>query len=187
MRSLLFLLVISLLACTTRAAESLVFVSALAAGEKGGIYAYQFDTASGALKPLHQTTDVKMPFFLAVSPNRHFLYAVDVEKSAGKSEEFVAAFAIEGRTGQLKQLNRQPSRGTTTCYLDVDPTGKTVTLANYSTGSVAALPVKDDGSLGEAASFIEHSGSSVDPKRQKGPNAHSIVISPDGRFALAAD
>src|SRR3954466_6208684 len=99
MRSLLSLLVISLLACTTRAAESPVFVSALAAGEKGGIYAYQFDTASGALKPLHPTTDVKMPFFLAVSPNRQFLYAVDVEKTAGKSEEFVATYAIQGRTG----------------------------------------------------------------------------------------
>ncbi len=112
---------------------------------------------------------------------------MDVEKGAGKSEEFVAAYAIEGRTGHLRQLNRQRSRGTTTCYLDVDPTGQAVTLANYSTGSVAALPVQSDGSLGEAASFIEHSGSSVDPKRQKGPNAHSIVISPDGRFALAAD
>jgi len=185
MRTLLPLLLFTLLACATAgAAESLVFVSALAGGDKGGIYAFQFDTNSGALKPLHQTTDVKMPFFLAVSPDRHFLYAVDV---AGKAEEYVAAYAIEGRSGQLKRLNRQPSCGTTTCYLDVDPTGKSVTLANYSTGSVAALPVKADGSLGEAASFIEHSGSSVDPKRQKGPNAHSIVISPDGRFALAAD
>ena len=34
---------------------------------------------------------------------------------------------------------------------------------------------------------MQHTGSSVDPQRQKGPNAHSIVISPDNRFALAAD
>jgi 6-phosphogluconolactonase len=188
MRTLLSLLLLTLIPCSAaRAVESLVFVSALAPGEKGGIYAYQFDTNTGALKPLHQTTDVKMPFFLAVSPDRHFLYAVDVEKTAGKSEEFVAAYAIEGRTGQLKQLNRRPSRGITSCYLDVDPTGKTVTVANYTTGTVAALPVKADGSLGEAASFLQHGGSGADPKRQKGPNAHSIVISPDGRFALAAD
>ena len=69
----------------------------------------------------------------------------------------------------------------------MDATGKTVVVANYSTGSVAALPVQDDGSLGEATTFVQHSGSSVDPQRQKGPNAHSIVISPDNRFALAAD
>lgn len=187
MRPLLSLLLASLLAISARAADPLVFVSALAAGEKGGVYAYQFDTATGALKPLQQTTSVKMPFFLAVLPDKRFLYAVDVEKAAGKSEEFVAAFAIEGRTGSLKPLNRQPARGTTACYLDVDPTGKTVTVANYSTGTVAALPVQADGSLGEAASFLQHEGTGADPKRQKGPNAHSIVVSPDGRFALAAD
>ena len=60
-------------------------------------------------------------------------------------------------------------------------------VANYSTGSVASYPVKADGSLEEAASFIQHTGSSVDPRLQKGPYAHSIVVSPDNRFALAAD
>ena len=60
-------------------------------------------------------------------------------------------------------------------------------LANYSTGSVAALPVQADGTLSPAASFVQHHGASVDPRRQKSPNAHSIVISPDNRFALAAD
>jgi 6-phosphogluconolactonase len=69
----------------------------------------------------------------------------------------------------------------------VDAVGKTVVVANYSTGNVAALPVRDDGSLGPVAAFVQHSGTSVDPKRQTGPYAHSIVISPDNRFALAAD
>jgi len=62
-----------------------------------------------------------------------------------------------------------------------------VVVANYSSGSVASLPVQKDGSLGEAASFVQHGGTSEDPARQKGPNAHSIVVSPDNRFALAAD
>jgi 6-phosphogluconolactonase len=52
---------------------------------------------------------------------------------------------------------------------------------------VAALPVRDDGSLGEAASFFQHAGSSVDPVRQTGPFAHCILVSPDNRFAYAAD
>jgi 6-phosphogluconolactonase len=47
--------------------------------------------------------------------------------------------------------------------------------------------VKPDGQLAEAASFVQHEGTSADPQRQKGPNAHSFVISPDNRFALAAD
>ena len=60
-------------------------------------------------------------------------------------------------------------------------------LANYLTGSVASYPVKGDGSLGDAATFVQHAGSSVDPARQKGPHAHCFVVSPDNRFAYAAD
>jgi 6-phosphogluconolactonase len=60
-------------------------------------------------------------------------------------------------------------------------------VANYGSGSVAVLPVKQDGSLGEASAFIQHTGSSVNTQRQKEPHAHSINVSPDNRFAVAAD
>lgn len=182
MRPLLALLMSSLVA---NAAEPLVFISAFASGEKAGIHAFHFDPSKGTLKPAGRTTDIQNPFFLAVSKDQKFLYAVDAAKFGDKEDELVAAYAIERQTGVLSKLNAQSSKGTATCYLDA--TGKSVVLANYSSGSVASLPVESDGSLGEAASFMTHSGSSVDPDRQKGPNAHSIVISPDGHFALAAD
>lgn len=169
------------------AADPVVFISAFASGEKGAIHAFSFDSKAGSLKELHRTTDVESPFFLAVSPGGKFLYSIDAEAFGGKDDEFVAAYSIEGRSGKLKRLNRQSARGTASCYLDVDSTGKTVVVANYSTGDVAALPVKQDGSLGEATSYIKHEGSSIDPARQKAPFAHSIEISPDNRFALAAD
>ncbi len=60
-------------------------------------------------------------------------------------------------------------------------------VANYSSGSVASLPVKADGSLGEHVSFFKHSGSSVNPQGQKEPHAHCIVVSPDNKYAFAAD
>ena len=52
---------------------------------------------------------------------------------------------------------------------------------------MASLPIKGDGSLGEHASFFQHKGSSVNPQRQKEPHAHCIVVSPDNRYAFAAD
>jgi 6-phosphogluconolactonase len=172
---------------STDAGEPVVFVSAFNSGDEGAIHAFRFDTSTGGLKLLHRTTDIEQPFFLAISPKGEFLYAIDAEPFGGDEDEFVAAYAIQGRTGKLNRLNRQSARGTASCYLDVDATGKSVVVANYSTGSVAALPVREDGSLGKAAAFIQHRGSSVDPKRQNGPYAHSIVVSPDNRFALAAD
>lgn len=183
--ALLFSVLLSSRLC--HADDHLVFVSAFASGDKAGIHAFRFDDATGTLTPQHRTADVQNPFFLAVSPDKRFLYAIDTENFGDKVNDTVAAYAIQGSTGELTKLNTQSSRGTASCYLTVDATGKTVLVANYSSGSVAALPVQADGSLGEAASFLQHSGSSVDPERQKGPNAHSVVISPDNRFALAAD
>jgi 6-phosphogluconolactonase len=189
MRNLISSLLLAVLIASpaVRADDPLVFISAFASGDKGAIHAFQFDSKSGALKPLQRTTDIKNPFFLAISPDQRFLYAIDAEKFGGADDEFVSAYSIEGRTGALKRLNQQSARGTASCYLDVDATSRTVVVANYSSGSVASLPVQKDGSLGEAASFVQHSGSGADPARQKGPNAHSIVVSPDNRFALAAD
>jgi 6-phosphogluconolactonase len=60
-------------------------------------------------------------------------------------------------------------------------------VANYGSGSVAAMPIKADGSLGEAVGFAQHTGSGADPKRQRGPHAHSINPSPDNRYVMAAD
>ena len=172
---------------STEAADPLVFISAFAAGDQGAIHAYRLNSHTGALTLIHRTMDVEHPFFMAVSPNRKFLYSIHAEQFGGEEHEQVAAYAIEGRDGRLKLLNRQPSLGSASCYLDVDATGRTVLVANYSTGSVAALPVREDGLLGEASSFVQHVGSSIDPERQMGPYAHSIVVSPDNRFAYAAD
>jgi 6-phosphogluconolactonase len=172
---------------TAPAKDLLVFVTAFAAGDKGGIHAYEFDTTAGELKSLRRTAGVENPFFLALSPDRKFLYSIHAKQFGGKENEQVAAYAVVGRTGELKLLNRQSAEGTAACYLDVDKTGKALLVANYSSGSVAALPVKGDGSLGEHTSFFPHKGSSVNPQRQKEPHAHCIVVSPDNKYAFAAD
>jgi 6-phosphogluconolactonase len=172
---------------TTNAQEQLVFISAFAGGEKGAIHAYHLDLETGKLKLVQRTTDVEHPFYLALSPNQKFLYSIHAKQFGSKEDEEVAAYELVGRTGKLKLLNRQSARGSAACYLDVDATGKTVLVANYLTGSAAALPVKDDGSLGPVSSFMQHAGSSVNPDRQKEPHAHCIVVSPDSRSAYVAD
>jgi 6-phosphogluconolactonase len=180
MRSIL----LALLAVPAFATEPVIFVSAFASGEKAGIHAFGFDSEKGTLKPLKRATGMQSPFFIALSPDKRFLYSID---EFGGKDNFVAALAIEGRGGDLRPLNRQNTRGTASCFMEVDPTGKTVLIANYSSGNVSSFPVKSDGSLGESVSFFQHSGSSADPERQKGPNAHCFVVSPEGKHALACD
>src|SRR5262245_19532182 len=169
------------------AKDPLVFVTEFAPGEKGGSRAYEFDTKTGKLKALHRTAGVENPFFLVLSPDKKFLYSIHAKQFGGKENEQVAAYEVVGRTGELKLLKRQSAEGTAACYLDVDKSGKAVLVANYTSGGVASMPVKADGSLGEKASFFQHTGSSVNDKRQKEPHAHCIVVSPDNKYAFAAD
>jgi 6-phosphogluconolactonase len=180
---------LALLAASTliHAKDPILFITEFAPGEKGGIQAYEFDTKEGKVKALHRTAGAENPFFLALSPDKKFLYSIHAKQFGGKENEQVAAYEVIGRTGELKLLNRQSTEGTAACYLDVDKTGKTLLVANYSSGSVASLPIKADGSLGAKASFFQHQGSSVNRDRQKEPHAHCIVVSPNNKFAFAAD
>ena len=166
-------------------AETIIFVSSFAPGDQGAIQALTLDLDNGALKPLARTNGVENPFFLALSPDKRFLYSIHAKKFGGKDDEEIASFQILEQ-GKLKLLGKSSTRGTAACYLDVDKNGKTVVVANYSTGSVASLPVKE-GILEEPVSFHQHKGSSVNPARQKEAHAHCIVVSPDNKFAFAAD
>ena len=180
--------VLSAQAQRTDSSEPLVFICAFAPGDEGAIHAYQLELDAGRLKRVHRTKDVEHPFFMAVSPDKKLLYSTHAPgQFGGKQHEQVAAYEIMGRTGRLKLLNRQSALGSSACYLDVDATGKTVVVANYATGSVASLPVREDGSLSKASSLVQHKGSSIDPARQQAPHAHCIVVSPDNRFVYAVD
>lgn len=169
------------------AADPLLFVTSFTSGDKSGIQAYRLDSRTGTLQPLQRTTSVQNPFFLALSPDKTRLYSIHAMQFSGKDDEHVAAFDIIGQNGELKPLNRASSKGRASCYLEVDATGKTVLVANYTSGSVASLPIQPDGRLGEPVSFFQHTGSSVNPKRQKEPHAHSIIVSPNNQFVYAAD
>ena len=99
----------------------------------------------------------------------------------------VAAFAIDQQSGALTHINIQSAVGTGPCHISVDSTGCHVFVANYGGGSVAILPINEDGSLGEASDFVQHEGSSVDASRQQEPHAHSIWVTPNNKHAFAPD
>ncbi|MFH1268296.1 MAG: beta-propeller fold lactonase family protein, partial [Planctomycetota bacterium] len=152
------------------------------------IYHARLDLATGEIEGVELAGEVVNPSFLAVHPSRGFLYAVgEIANFEGKRAGAVSAFSIDPGTGKLTLLNQRPSEGTGPCHLVVDQTGKNVLVANYGSGSVASLPIGEDGRLGEATSAIQHEGSSVNPQRQQGPHAHSINLDAANRFAFAAD
>lgn len=166
--------------------EYLVYIGTYTEKTSKGIYVYRFNPATGRLTSLGLAAETENPSFLAVAPDGRYLYAVN-EMIGGKRNGAVSAFAINLRTGKLTFLNQLSSEGSSPCYVSLDKTGKYALVANYGSGSVAVFPLGRNGRLQKASAFVQHTGSSVNPRRQKGPHAHSVNISPDNRFAISAD
>ena len=176
---------------TVRGAEKdrfLVYVGSYTGARSKGIYAWRFDASTGVATPLGLAAQAVNPSFLAVHPSNRYLYATsEVGSRGGQPGGGVEAFAIDAASGKLTPLNQVSSRGAGPAFVAVDRTGSDVLVANYSGGSIAVCPIKEDGRLGEATAFVQHEGSSINRLRQREPHAHSINVSPDNRFAIAAD
>jgi 6-phosphogluconolactonase len=165
-----------------------VYVGAYTGGASKGVTRFEFDADSGKLTNGTLVAELTNPTFLALRPDGLFLYAVNETADFGdKKTGAVTAFSIDPKTGALKRLNQQSSGGAGACHLVVDRKGQNVLVANYGGGSVAVLPIGDDGQLKEASAFVQHKGKGANPDRQEGPHAHSMNVDLNNRFAVAAD
>ena len=107
-----------------------------------GIYGYRLNADTAQVTPLGVMAETVNPSFVAVHPNRRFLYAVnEVTDYKGQSSGVVSAFAIDEASGKLTLLNEVPSRGADPCYVSLDKDGKHVLVANYTGGNIAVFPV----------------------------------------------
>ena len=166
----------------------LVYFGTYTGAKSKGIYVSRFDPATGRLTSPELAVETPSPSFLAIHPGKRFLYATGENTNlGGKHVGAVSAFSLDAKTGRLTLLNLKSSGGEGPCHLAVDPTGKCLLVANYGSGSVAALPIQPDGSLAEPSAVIQHQGSSVNPQRQTGPHGHFITPDSGNRFALACD
>ncbi len=138
-----------------------------------GIYQCELNMSDGKMTAPTLAVETKDPSFLAIHPNKKFLYAVN------EGQATVSAFAIDAATGKLKFLNSQPSQGGAPCHLIVDPSGKNVLAANYSGGSCICIPIGSDGRLGKESSFQQHVGTKK--------NGHSIHVDQANQFAFCCD
>jgi 6-phosphogluconolactonase len=174
----------------THAQNWLAYIGTYTKLASKGIYVASYAPDTGKLTPIGIAAQSISPSFLVVHPNGKTLYAVNESRRyAGNANSgSVSAFTINHTTGALTLLNIVPSRGADPCHLTPDQTGRWLFVANYSGGSVAVFPIKDDGSLGEASQVVQHKAfTAADPVRQEAPHVHSVYISPDNKSLYVAD
>jgi len=183
----LFSFILFLFIATTAAAQKnyYLLVGTYTKGKSTGIHVYDFDRKDGSVK-IVDSVQTPNPSYLAVAPDQKFVYAVS-ETQRGNFSGKIRSFSFDKKTGKLNFINEEPSVGDNPCYIIVDKTGKWVIVANYTSGTLAVLPIKNDGNLGEAVSSIQHRGHGVNPQRQEGPHVHSTVLSPDNKYLFVQD
>ena len=153
-------------------------------GEGEGIYVYKFNDLTGTATFINKI-ETQNPSYLTFSKNEKFVYAVN-QNGSGKPNE-ASAFSFNKQSGQLTFINKQNVQGDGPCYITVDSNNKWLFTANYSSGSVSALPLQQDGSIGEIKQLITHKGSSIVEKRQSEPHAHSCVFTHNEKYLMVTD
>ena len=169
-----------------KASDYFVYVGTYTAATSKGIYAWKFNPASGALTSVGLVAETPNPAHVWISPNGRFLYTVNWQGSDTVKGDTVSAYAINTKTGALTFLNKVSSAGSQPNQVVLDPTGKIAVTVNYNSGTMAALPVHPDGSLGDAFYVDQHTGPPLSP-RQPGPRAHGVVFSKDSKYAYVAE
>ncbi len=152
-------------------------------GKSEGIYVYKFNAKTGEFSYRAEATGVKNPSFLTASKDGKHVYSVS---EVGDGQGAVSAFSFDPTVGKLDFLNSASSGGDGPCYVSVDDKNAFVFVGNYGGGSVSAVPVNADGSLGSDIQSIQHTGNSI-LKNQTKPHVHASVLSPDNEYLYVPD
>lgn len=147
-----------------------------------GIGVYRIDRGSGDWVQVHLVRDLVNPSWLTFDPSKRRLYA------AHGDGEHATAFLVDWQTGQLTPMNQQATGGKNGVSLGVDPTNRFLVVGNYSSGTVAVLPINSDGSLGPLSDLVTLTGT-PGPHRaeQASSHPHDVPFDRAGRFVVVPD
>lgn len=154
-----------------------------------GIYRLGLDARTGELTHQGVTPGIANPTWLTWRPNGRVLYAAsEVREHGQRSGGAAVAYARDATTGALTRLNDTLTHGAGPCHLNAHPSGRLLFVANYASGSLTVIPLREDGSLEPASQLIQHTGMTGPvADRQEGPHAHCVALDPTGQYVLAAD
>lgn len=165
----------------TKEVENLrLYIGTYTSKDSRGIYQTEFNPETGELTEAVFSGTSDDPSFLALSPDANFVYAVS-EVNGGSIRAFSRGDSA------LNFISEASSGGIHPCHVAVDKTGKWVFAGNYTSGSLAVLPVLENGGVGEPVQVIQHEGSGPNKERQAGPHVHSVNVSPDNMAVFVPD
>ncbi len=164
-----------------------------------GIYLVEMNPHTGELLQPRLVAKSPNPAWISIHPSKKCLYAANEMTGADASRSSVTAFAIDAGSGNLTELNSVSSEGAGPAHMSLDAQGRFVFVANYAGGTIAVLPVHENGSLGKAVDVhrdTDEIGSRRATNAPRGsfaisghesPHAHMILPDPGNKFVIATD
>ena len=151
-------------------------------GHGEGLSVYHRSRESDPWTLVELLKNIADPSFLIIDRAGRHLY------SAHGDGTQAASWQIDQTTGQLTLLNRQPTGGTNGVHLAIDATGRFLALANYATGSLALLPINQDGSLAPVSDLASMTGTRGPHRtQQETSHPHDCPFDRSGRFIVVPD
>ena len=158
------------------------FTTAQRKARGDGINVFRMDPATGVWSHIQQVGDLVNPSFLELSRDKRVLYSVHGD------ENHATAFAVDPQKGTIKLIGRADTGGKNGVRQAIDPTDKFMIVANYASGTVAVLPITEDGGLKNYTQLVECKGPNGPHRvRQTSSHPHDAVFDPSGRFVAVPD
>ena len=121
------------------------------------------------------------PSFLCTDRTKRFLYAVHGDETS------ISAYRI-GPDGMLTFLDSAGTDGRNPVYILPSLDNRFMLVANYATGSIAALPIDGDGRISPPAALLELDAKpGPNPIEQASPHPHQISFDPQSRYLYVPD
>ncbi|OZI62266.1 lactonase family protein [Bordetella genomosp. 11] len=147
-----------------------------------GITAWHRDASTGALSLVQEVDGLVNPSYLALGPGGRVLYAVHGDTSD------ISAFRIDPDSGRLSPLNRRGTEGRNPVHLALAPDGRHIIVSNHLSGTLAVLPLAEDGALLPVSQQVPLPGERG-PHRveQQHAKPHFNPFDPAGRHVIVPD
>ena len=158
---------------------------AASAIEQFGIYVLSLDPKTGQLSMPALSQQLQRATAFAVHPTLPILYSV-ADGRGPLSDSELYSLRSDPATGQLIVINHVDSGGRDATALALDDASQTIFAAHYASGTLSAVSVNANGTLGAVTSSQADTGSGPSP-RQKSAHAHDVVVAPGGKYALVSD
>lgn len=154
------------------------YVGTYTHGNSVGIHIYDVDVEQGKMEE-KKVVPINNPSHLTVSADGKFLYSI--------ADEGVAAFKIL-TDGDLEPINEKWIGGMRGCYVEVDKENRYLFVGGYHDGRVTMMHLEKDGSIGEIADGIFHTGMGRSiAERNYRPHVNCVKLTPDEKYLCAVD